>query len=129
MNMNLDFITDMYIPVVLIACLVIGVILKKWYPLDNKWIPTILVVVGAVLGCVANGGITLDSAVAGMVTGLASTGLHQAFKQLLKLEVPESTESTCMDRETAEAFIQADMDAARKEHMEAVDAEADRAEG
>ncbi len=129
MNMNLDFITDMYIPVVLIACLVIGVILKKWYPLDNKWIPTILVVVGAVLGCVANGGITLESVVAGMVTGLASTGLHQAFKQLLKIDVPESTEQSCMDRETAESLIQADMDAAAKEHMEAADAEADRAEG
>ncbi|NBI65080.1 hypothetical protein D3Z38_19070 [Clostridiales bacterium] len=127
--MNLDFITDMYIPVVLIACLVIGVILKKWYPLDNKWIPTILVVVGAVLGCVANGGITLESVVAGMVTGLASTGLHQAFKQLLKIDTAESTESTCLDRETAESLIQTDMDVAAKGHMEAVDVEADRAEG
>lgn len=129
MSMNLDFITDMYMPVVLVACLVIGVILKKWYPLDNKWIPTILVVVGAVLGCVANGGVTLDGVVAGMVTGLASTGFHQAFKQLLKLDAPESTEQSCVDRETVESLIQADMDAAAKEHMEAVDAEADRAEG
>ncbi len=127
MSMNLDFIAELYIPVVLIACLVIGVVLKKWYPLDNKWIPTILVVVGAVLGCVANGGISLDSVVAGMVTGLASTGLHQAFKQLLKLDVPESTESTCLDRKTAESLIQADMDAAQKEHVEALDT--DQAEG
>lgn len=125
--MSLEFITDMYIPVVLIACLVIGVILKKWYPLDNKWIPTILVIVGAVLGCVANGSISLDSVVAGAVTGLASTGLHQAFKQLLKLEVPESTEASCLDREAAESLIQADMDAAQKERVEAV--EADKAEG
>ncbi len=125
MNMNLDFITELYIPVVLIACLVIGVVLKKWYPLDNKWIPTVLVVVGAVLGCVANGIVTLDSVVAGAVTGLASTGFHQAFKQLLKLDVPESTESTCVDRETAEALVQADMDAAEKEQTEVVDAEAE----
>lgn len=127
--MNLEFIMDMYAPIVMAACLVIGVILKKWYPMDNKWIPTILVVIGAFIACVANGGITLESVVAGMVTGLASTGLHQAFKQLLKIDAPESTESTCLDRETAESLIQADMDAAEKEQAEAVDVEADRAEG
>ncbi|MCI9596547.1 MAG: hypothetical protein HFE75_04470 [Firmicutes bacterium] len=125
--MNLEFIMDMYIPVVMIACLVLGFILKKWYPLDNKWIPTILVAVGAVLGCVANGGIILDGVVAGAVTGLASTGLHQAFKQLLKLDAPESTEQSCVDRETVESLIQADMAAAAKENPEAV--ETDQAEG
>ena len=125
--MNLEFIMDMYIPVVMIACLVLGFILKKWYPLDNKWIPTILVAVGAVLGCVANGGIILDGVVAGAVTGLASTGLHQAFKQLLKLDAPESTEQSCVDRETAEALVQADMDAAEKERAEAEESE--KAEG
>ncbi|MCI9598301.1 MAG: hypothetical protein HFE75_13590, partial [Firmicutes bacterium] len=112
---------------VLAACLVIGFVLKRWCPTDNKWIPTILVVVGAVLGCVANGGITLDGVVAGAVTGLASTGLHQAFKQLLKLDAPESTEQSCVDRETAEALVQADMDAAEKERAEAEESE--KAEG
>ena len=101
--MSLEFIMELYMPVVLAACLVIGFVLKRWCPTDNKWIPTILVVVGAVLGCVVNGGISLESIVAGAVTALASTGLHQAFKQLLKLDTPESTEATRMDRETAEA--------------------------
>ena len=125
--MSLEFIMELYMPVVLAACLVIGFVLKRWCPTDNKWIPTILVVVGAVLGCVANGGITLDGVVAGAVTGLASTGLHQAFKQLLKLDAPESTEQSCVDRETAESLIQADMDEAQKENPEAV--ETDQAEG
>lgn len=125
--MSLEFIMELYMPVVLAACLVIGFVLKRWCPTDNKWIPTILVVVGAVLGCVANGGITLDGVVAGAVTGLASTGLHQAFKQLLKLDAPESTEQSCVDRETVESLIQADMAAAAKENPEAV--ETDQAEG
>ena len=35
--MDLTFITDMYIPLVLLACLVIGYILKKWIQdVDNK---------------------------------------------------------------------------------------------
>lgn len=116
--MSLEFIMELYIPVVLAACLVLGFVLKRWCPADNKWIPTILVVVGAILGCVANGGISLDSVVAGAVTALASTGLHQAFKQLLKLDAPESTEASCLDKETAEALIQADMDAAERERHE-----------
>ena len=90
--MNLDFITEMFIPVVMAACLVVGFILKKWVPGDNKWIPTILVIFGAALGCVANAGVALEYIVAGAVTGLASTGLHQVFKQLLGLDTSESTE-------------------------------------
>ena len=82
--MSLDFVTQLYIPIVMAACLVVGYVLKKWCPADNKWIPTILVGLGAVLGCIANGGITLTYIVAGAVTGLASTGLHQVFKQLIE---------------------------------------------
>lgn len=85
--MNLEFITAMFIPVVMAACLVLGVIIKKWIPTDNKWIPTILVIVGAVLACVANAGVTLEYIVAGAVTGLASTGLHQVFKQLIGIDM------------------------------------------
>lgn len=84
--MNLEFITEMYVPIVMAACLVVGYVLKKWCPGDNKWIPTILVGLGAVLGCVASGGIALTYIVAGAVTGLASTGLHQVFKQLIEGE-------------------------------------------
>lgn len=125
--MDLNFIVDMYIPVVMAACLVLGFVLKRWCPTDNKWIPTILVAVGAVLGCVANTGITLEYIVAGAVTGLASTGLHQAFKQLIGVGKTESDEGACMIEEAAEALIQAEMDAAEKEHEAAV--ESDAAEG
>ena len=76
--------SGMYIPIVTAACLVVGYILKKWVKdIDNKWIPTILAVLGMTLGCVANHGVTLENAVWGAFSGLASTGMHQAFKQLL----------------------------------------------
>lgn len=58
--MDLEIFKDMYIPIVTAACLIVGFILKKWIKdLDNKWIPTILAVLGVVLGCLANQGITL----------------------------------------------------------------------
>lgn len=81
--MSLDFIQEMYIPIVLVICLCIGYVIKRWMPNDNKWIPTIMLILGAVLGCIATKGITLESIGAGAVTGLASTGLHQLFVQLI----------------------------------------------
>ena len=83
--MDLNFILDLYIPIVLVICLCIGYVIKHWLPTDDKWIPTIMLVLGAVLGCLFNQRVDLVSVGSGMVTGLASTGLHQAFKQLLKL--------------------------------------------
>ena len=83
--MNFDFITEMIIPIVLVACLIVGYIIKKWIKdLDNKYIPTIVTVLGAVLGCIIGKGITVETIVSGAITGLASTGLHQLFVQYIE---------------------------------------------
>ena len=82
--MTVPNIQEYLIPIVIMACLVIGYILKAWMPTDNKWIPTILTIVGAVLGCIATNDITLAAIVEGAVSGLASTGLHQVFKQIIE---------------------------------------------
>lgn len=81
--MNIETIKDFYIPIVVIACLVVGYILKKWVPTDNKWIPTVLAILGAILGCIAQG-VGLEPIVYGALSGLASTGLHQLFKQIIE---------------------------------------------
>ena len=82
--MDISFITDMYVPIIMVACLVVGFIVKKWInDVDDKWIPTIVTILGAVLGFVINGA-SIEAVVAGAVTGLASTGLHQLFKQLIE---------------------------------------------
>lgn len=79
----MDFLTQYYIPIVLVACLVVGYLMKKFMPTDNRWIPLTVTILGAVLGCIANKGIGLEAIVAGGVSGLASTGLHQLFKQFI----------------------------------------------
>lgn len=85
--MDLTFITEMYIPLVMALCLVFGYILKHWIKdVDNKIIPTALAVLGAVGACASRMDISLELIVGGMVTGLASTGLHQAFKQIIDKE-------------------------------------------
>lgn len=80
----MDWIKELYMPIVLVACLCVGYVLKRWMPADDKWIPTIMLILGCVLGCVASGTITLESTVCGGVSGLASTGMHQLFKQLIE---------------------------------------------
>ena len=84
--MDLSVIDAMVIPAITVACLCIGYVMKKWLPTDDKWIPTILLVIGAVSGAVLFG-IDYEGIVKGMVSGLASVGLHQAFKQ--HLQIPE----------------------------------------
>lgn len=82
--MDINLITQMYIPIVMVACLAVGYVLSKFIPMDNKWIPLIMLILGAILACIANNDYTLTTIVAGMVTGLASTGFHQLFKQLIE---------------------------------------------
>ena len=82
--MEFTNLTQYLIPIVLVACLIVGYILKAWIDdIDNKFIPTILVVFGTVLGCVVCGTITVESCVYGALSGLASTGMHQLFKQYI----------------------------------------------
>lgn len=82
--MDLNFITQMYMPMIVALCLVVGYILKHWIKdVDNKWIPTVLVVLGAVAACLSARNANLDLIVSGALSGLASTGLHQAFKQII----------------------------------------------
>lgn len=81
--MDLSFITKMYVPAILVICLAVGYVVKKFIPTDNKWIPLTVTVLGAALGIIS-GGLTIEAIAAGAVTGLASTGLHQAFSQLIE---------------------------------------------
>ena len=84
--------SENFVTVVVVACLVIGYIIKhasflKWIP--NGDIPMILAIVGAIVNCI-NGGFGMDSIVYGAFMGLASTGLHQMFKQFVDNTVEEN---------------------------------------
>ena len=83
--MDLSFITSYFVPVVMAGCLATGYVVKKWIKdVDNKYIPTIVLVLGAVLNCIVMKDVTVESIVGGTICGLASTGLHQAFTRLIE---------------------------------------------
>lgn len=85
MNFDFNIIMDLLIPHITVFCLVVGYVLKKWMPLDNKFIPTILVILGALAGGILNGW-DFIAITAGMISALASVGLHQAFYQYMKID-------------------------------------------
>lgn len=84
--MDFTMLTEYFVLVVMVACLVVGYIIKhatflKWIPNDD--IPPILAVFGAVLNLLVSG-LSIESAVYGALMGLASTGMHQAFKKFVE---------------------------------------------
>lgn len=82
--MDFTVLTEYFVVVVMVACLVVGYLIKTSFDfIPNKYIPTILALLGAVINSVV-GGISVETIVYGALMGLASTGLHQAFKQFIE---------------------------------------------
>lgn len=84
--MDLSILTEYFVLVVMVACLVVGYIIKhatffKW--INNDDIPVILAVVGAIVNPVVSG-LSVETVVYGALMGLASTGFHQAFKKFVE---------------------------------------------
>ena len=82
--MDLTFLNDYVVLVIVGICVCVGYVLKNSFPsLDNKYIPLIMAVLGVVLNVWIVKAISPDVLLGGMFSGLASTGLHQAFKLLI----------------------------------------------
>lgn len=89
--MDFNNLIEYFVLVVMVACLVVGYIIKhatflKWIPNDD--IPVILAFVGAIMNAVV-GGISVESIVYGALMGLASTGMHQAFSRFVEGKTEE----------------------------------------
>ena len=84
--MDFGILNEYFVMVVLVACLVVGYIIKhatflKW--VNNNDIPVILAFVGAIVNALVSG-LSVEAVVYGALTGLASTGFHQAFKRYVE---------------------------------------------
>ena len=87
MESILENAQDFIVPIIVIACLVVGYVIKHTPQLDkaiNAYIPLIVTLLGAVLGVIISG-VGVEPIIYGAVSGLASTGLHQAFTRVLGL--------------------------------------------
>lgn len=86
--MNLDFLTNYAVPIVVGVCLCVGYILKNVVPIKmlNRFIPLIMGVLGVALNAWINLDFTPEILLGGLLSGLSSTGLYEAFKNLINKE-------------------------------------------
>ena len=82
---DLTFLGEFVVLLVVGICLCVGLILKNVVPTEgiNRWIPLIMGLLGVALNVWINMAITPEVLLGGLFSGLASTGLHQVFKQLI----------------------------------------------
>lgn len=89
--MNFDILGIIAVPAITIICYLVGIGVKA-SPLKEKFIPIIVGVVGAIFGLVAfltkmpnfPADNFITALAVGIVSGLASTGINQIYKQLKK---------------------------------------------
>ena len=83
---DLSFLTNFTVPIIVGICLCVGYVLKNIVSTDvvNKYIPLIMAVLGVTLNTWMNMSFTPEILLGGLVSGLASTGLYEAFKNFLK---------------------------------------------
>ena len=110
--MHIEF-DEYLIPIIAVGCLCVGFVLKKWMPTDDKYIPTILLVLGAISGAILFG-FNYEGIVKGMLSGLASVGMHQAFHQFLKID-------TCGEMTEEDALLAIEESEYLQEELEAVE--------
>jgi uncharacterized membrane protein len=82
----MEMFNDFIVLIVMMICLCVGYIIKHLIDTEkvNKCIPLIMAVLGVFLNVWLNGwALTPEILLGGMASGLASTGMHQAFKQFI----------------------------------------------
>lgn len=88
--MDIAFLNDCLVLVVFGICLCIGYIIKSSLDfIPNKYIPLIMAVLGVILNVWVANAISPDVLLGGLFSGLASTGCHQLFKNLIQKDDEE----------------------------------------
>lgn len=84
--MDIEFLTEYAIPLIVGICLCVGYIIKNLVPSDsiNKFIPLIMGVLGVLLNFWVNQQFTAEVLLGGLFSGLASTGLYELFRNLIR---------------------------------------------
>lgn len=83
----MDFLNNYIVLVVMGICLCVGYVIKNLIPTDkvNKFIPLTMAILGTLINVwVNNFALTPEIVLAGLASGLASTGLYELFAQFIK---------------------------------------------
>ncbi len=82
----MDFLNNYLVLIVIGICLCVGYVLKNLIPTDkvNKFIPLIMAVLGVTLNIWLNFAFTPEILLGGLVSGLASTGMYELFRNFIE---------------------------------------------
>ena len=86
MNMDITFLTNFAILLIVGICLCLGYIIKNIVPNDNinRFIPLVMGIVGVLINVWVNRIFIAEILLSGLFSGLASTGLYEMFRNLIK---------------------------------------------
>ncbi len=87
MEFLMEFLNDFLVLIVVGICLCVGYVIKHFILTDkiNRFIPLIMAVLGVLINVWLNGfAFSPEILLGGLASGLASTGLHQVFKQFIE---------------------------------------------
>lgn len=82
----MEFLQSYFNLVIIGICVVIGYAWTTFTPENDssrRYIPVVMAVLGTILACIDARGVSLEIILSGSVSGLASTGCYEAFKQLI----------------------------------------------
>lgn len=90
--MDLTFLSKYAIPVIVGICLCLGFIIKYAIKTDkvNRFIPLIMGVLGLGIAIWIEKSVTPEIVLKGLFSGLASTGLYEAFRNIITKKSKES---------------------------------------
>ena len=110
--MDISFITEYISPISLIICLVIGFIIKNCTNNStlHKFIPCIVAIIGVGICCWDALAFTPSTIAAGLISGLASTGLYEALSNILKLTDDEIETKDLIDDQYTDFDEDVDVD-------------------
>ena len=81
----LSVVSNYLVVAVILVCCCIGYVIKTSLDfIPNKYIPLIMACIGVVLNYFIAGYFNVNVLLGGMLSGLSSVGLHQAFKNLIE---------------------------------------------
>ena len=82
---DLTFLSGYLVLVVVGVCLMMGFVIKQSLDfIPNKYIPVIMALLGVAMNIWVAGAFTPEVLLGGMFSGLASTGLYEALRNLIE---------------------------------------------
>ena len=76
-------IQDFCLPIIVVFCYCVGFGLKKASFFEDKYIPIAMIALGAISGLLISG-MDFQNIMIGAISGAASSGVNQVYKQLKK---------------------------------------------